>query len=116
MGEYYKQMLSDYSDAIEGQEVADEEIANLGGMGATDDDIVVKPSHYERYAIEPINFIMLNDMEFWRGNIVKYVARAGFKAYPNQTEVQSEITDLRKVIRYSEMRINQLQGRDPNAV
>lgn len=78
------------------------------------DGIVKAPSHYERYPEEPINFIMLNDMEFWRGNIVKYVARAGFKPYPNQTETQSEITDLKKVIRYSQMRINQLEGRKPN--
>ena len=116
MGTYYNEMLNDYSSAMAGQDAADEEIAKLGGIGASNDDIVVKPAHYERYAIEPINFIMLNDMEFWRGNIVKYVARAGFKLYPEQNNVQSEITDLRKVIRYSEMRINQLQGRDPNAV
>lgn len=78
------------------------------------DGIVKAPSHYERYKQEPINFIMLNDMEFWRGNIIKYVSRAGFKPYPNQDPVQSEITDLQKVIRYAEMRINQLEGRNPN--
>lgn len=79
------------------------------------DSLVVKPRHYERYEIEPINFIMLNDLEFWRGNIVKYCLRAGFKFYPNMTEQESEITDLRKIIRYAEMRINQLEGKDPNA-
>lgn len=79
-----------------------------------DDGIIKKPAHYERYKMEPINFIMLNDMEFWRGNIVKYVARAGFKPYPNQDAVQSEITDLGKVQRYCQMRINQLEGRNPN--
>ena len=80
----------------------------------TPDGIVKAPSHYERYKMEPINFIMINDMEFWRGNIIKYVARAGFKPYPNQDATQSEITDLRKVQRYAEMRINQLEGRNPN--
>lgn len=78
-------------------------------------DIIEKPSHYERFTIEPINFIMKNGLEFWRGNIVKYCLRAGYKSYPDMDEVQSEITDLKKIIRYAEMRINQLEGKDPNA-
>ena len=74
------------------------------------DDIIVRPSHYTDYEIEPIEFIMKNEIEFWRGNIIKYSTRAGKKLYEGKTPVQSEITDLRKVIRYSEMRINQLEG------
>jgi hypothetical protein len=53
---------------------------------------------------------MRNDLPFHTGNICKYAVRAGFKLYPDQTEVESEITDLKKVIRYAEMRINLLQG------
>lgn len=73
-------------------------------------DIIVKPSHYAKWKIEPITFIMRNGFEFWRGNIVKYASRAGSKIYDGMDEVGSEITDLKKVIRYAEMRINQLQG------
>lgn len=73
-------------------------------------DIVNKPSHYTRWAIEPITFIMRNGFEFWRGNIIKYASRAGFKQYPDMDMVQSEITDLQKVKRYCDMRINQLRG------
>jgi len=73
-------------------------------------DIVNKPAHYARWKIEPITFIMRNNFEYWRGNIVKYVSRAGFKLYPGMDEIESEIVDLRKVIRYAEMRINQLTG------
>lgn len=73
-------------------------------------DIVVKPSHYTRWAIEPITFIMRNKMEFWRGNIVKYGSRAGFKTYDGLDAVESEIADLEKVRRYAEMRINELKG------
>lgn len=73
-------------------------------------DAVTEPAHYTRWKIEPITFIMRNGFEFWRGNIVKYVSRAGFKFYPDKTEVESEIIDLEKVIRYAEMRINQLKG------
>ena len=79
-------------------------------------DVVVKPEHYTRWAVEPIVFIMQNDIEFWRGNIIKYAMRAGFKRYNNQDQISSEITDLRKVIRYSEMRINQLEGREANDI
>jgi len=74
------------------------------------EEVVVRPSHYARYLIEPVTFIMRNGFEFWRGNIVKYASRAGHKLYPGKDEVESEIIDLQKVIRYAEMRINQLQG------
>ena len=73
-------------------------------------DVVNKPSHYARWSIEPITFIMRNGFEFWRGNIIKYATRAGFKQYPDMDMVQSEITDLQKVKRYCDMRINQLRG------
>lgn len=73
-------------------------------------DLVNKPSHYTRYPIEPVTFIMRNDLPFHVGNIVKYVVRAGYKVYPNMGETESEITDLKKVIRYAEMRINILEG------
>jgi len=75
-------------------------------------DIVNEPEHYARWEIEPITYIMLNDFEFWRGNIVKYASRAGFKLYDGKTKDASEIVDLEKVIRYAEMRINQLNGED----
>ena len=73
------------------------------------DDIVIKPSHYTRWQLEPIEFILQNDMEFWRGNIIKYAARAGFKNYDGQDSTSSEITDLRKVMRYAEMRIEEIE-------
>ena len=75
-------------------------------------DIVNEPKHYSRWAIEPITYIMRNGFEFWRGNIVKYASRAGYKMYEGKTQVESEIIDLEKVIRYSQMRINQLNGED----
>lgn len=78
----------------------------------TKEDIVNEPEHYARWEIEPITYIMLNDFEFWRGNIVKYASRAGFKLYDGKTKDASEIVDLEKVIRYAEMRINQLNGED----
>jgi len=55
---------------------------------------------------------MKNDMDFWRGNIIKYAARAGHKIYDGMDSVQSEIADLHKVMRYAEMRINHIGGRE----
>jgi hypothetical protein len=80
--------------------------------GATEklNAIVNRPSHYTKWAIEPITFIMRNKMEFWRGNIVKYAARAGSKMYDGMDATESEIADLEKVRRYAEMRINMLKG------
>ena len=75
-------------------------------------EIVHKPEHYARWTIEPITYTMMNGFEFWRGNIVKYASRAGYKMYDGMNEQESEITDLNKVIRYAEMRINQIKGAD----
>lgn len=83
---------------------------SLTDTTAPAEDIISKPNHYARWVIEPITFIMRNGFEFWRGNIVKYTSRAGFKQYPDMDMVQSEITDLQKVKRYCDMRINQLRG------
>ena len=78
----------------------------------TTDDIVVKPSHYTQFEIEPITFIMKNRLTFEIGNIIKYACRAGSKIYPDQDYRASRITDLQKVQRYAEMEINRLKGGD----
>lgn len=75
-------------------------------------EIVREPEHYSRWQIEPITYIMRNSFEMWRGNIIKYASRAGYKKYEGMDEVASEITDLKKAMRYCEMRINQLEGKE----
>lgn len=79
-------------------------------------NIITKPSHYERYSIEPVNFIMTNDLPFWKGNCVKYLLRAGHKPYEGKTVIESEEIDIKKTIRYCEMRLNQINGREPNEI
>jgi len=75
-------------------------------------DSIVNPAHYAQSCIQPIDLIMGSDMEFWRGNIIKYASRAGLKNdNPELLDDEAEIKDLKKVIRYAEMRINQLEGR-----
>ena len=48
-------------------------------------------------------------MEFWRGNIIKYGARAGYKIYDGKIQEESEITDLEKIKRYCDFRISQIK-------
>lgn len=75
-----------------------------------DDDKIVRPSHYTQWAIQPLTYIQRNKMEFWRGNIIKYASRAGAKVYDGMDLNESEITDLEKVRRYAEIRINEIKG------
>jgi len=77
-------------------------------------DIIKAPSHYAKHPNQPVDFIMSNGLSFWAGNVIKYVSRAGTKLYQGQDPVQSEITDINKAIRYCEMRLNQLAGRNPS--
>lgn len=73
-------------------------------------DLIEKPAHYAKWSIEPLEFIQANRFEFWRGNIIKYASRAGSKTYDGMSPVKSEITDLKKVIRYAEVRIQELES------
>lgn len=61
-----------------------------------------RPKHYARFPIEPVTFIMMNDLPFWAANVVKYACRAPFKH-------AEEDADLDKIIRYAQMRKEQLK-------
>lgn len=65
-------------------------------------DDIKRPEHYARFAIEPITFIMMNDLPAWAANVVKYVCRAPHKH-------DREEQDIRKAIRYCEMRLELLK-------
>jgi len=73
-------------------------------------EVITRPEHYTKFAVEPVTFIMGNNLGFAIGNIIKYAVRAGSKLYPGKDATESEILDLEKVRRYAEMRINQLRG------
>lgn len=56
------------------------------------DDPIQHPTHYaERGGIEPIQFIVSNDMDFLEGNVIKYLYR-----YRSKNGIQ----DLRKAHQY----------------
>lgn len=92
--------------------LAEEESFKESVLAEHTSDIVNEPKHYARWKIEPITYIMRNGFEFWRGNLIKYSSRAGYKMYEGMDAIQSEVTDLEKVIRYAQMRINQLNGEE----
>ena len=59
------------------------------------------PIHYTRGSIEVWDFIRDQGLNYFRGNAIKYICRAGFKS------PQTEIEDLKKAIHYLE---NELQN------
>lgn len=66
-------------------------------------DPVNRPHHYARFKIEPIHFIMENNLPFWVGNVVKYTLRY---------DAKDGLQDLKKARRYLDMQIKKMEG-DP---
>ena len=65
-------------------------------------DEVNHPAHYTAY--EGFEIIDLTEqMNFNRGNAVKYIARAGLKSY------DTEVTDLKKALWYIHREINRVE-------
>jgi hypothetical protein len=54
----------------------------------------VSPPHYARWKVEPISFIMRNQIPYAEGNVIKYVMRHDMK---------DGVKDIDKAIRYLEM-------------
>ena len=69
------------------------------------DDVVNHPSHYTDGKIEVIEFIEDKNLNYHRGNAIKYICRAGKK------DPQKEIEDLRKAIWYITREIRNLKRR-----
>ena len=54
-------------------------------------DNIKEPKHYTQYKIEPIDFIIENQLDFCPGNIIKYVLRYNLK---------NGVEDLKKAKQY----------------
>jgi len=63
-------------------------------------DEQVGGSHYKSMKIQPVEFILANELGFCEGNVVKYICR-----YKQKNGVQ----DLEKVIHYAQLLIKHLQ-------
>ncbi len=55
---------------------------------------VFRPDHYMKWRFEPITFLMLNNVPFAEGNVIKYLLRWREK---------NGIEDLKKARRYIDM-------------
>lgn len=67
-------------------------------------DPVNHPSHYTDGKIEVLDFIEDKNLNFHRGNAVKYICRAGKK------DVDKEVEDLEKAVFYLNREIQLLKG------
>lgn len=67
----------------------------------TESSAVDRPDHYTRFKIEPIYFIMENNLPFWAGNVVKYTLRY---------DAKNGIEDLKKARRYLDIQIKKMEG------
>ncbi len=54
------------------------------------------PSYYTYGKIETIDFINDKDLNFNRGQVIKYTVRAGLKHENGMTDAQKELEDLKK--------------------
>ncbi len=51
-------------------------------------------SHYQHFKIQPIEFILQNELDFPTGNVIKYVCRHGFKNGKEDLEKAKHYIDL----------------------
>lgn len=65
-------------------------------------DAVNHPSHYNRGKIEVIDFIEDQQLPYHLGNVIKYIARAGYKG--------DKLEDLKKARWYLDRYINEVMG------
>ena len=78
---------------------------------SADFDPVTRPAHYViDGGIEPLAFITSQRIDFARGNVIKYVTRAGRKGGP-----ETELEDLRKAAFYLAREIERIEHLTPTS-
>jgi len=60
----------------------------------------ISPQHYSKYKIQPIDFILANDLDFAQGNIIKYVLR--YKDKNGLEDLQKAKQNIDFLIKYLE--------------
>lgn len=66
-------------------------------------DKQVSGSHYKKLSIQPVEYIYANNLDYFQGNVVKYVTR---------WKEKGGIADLEKAKHYIELYIELLQDHD----
>ena len=57
-------------------------------------------NHYQKHKIQPYTFITANELNFFQGNVIKYVVR-----YKDKNGIE----DLKKIIHYCELEIEEMK-------
>ena len=57
-------------------------------------------NHYKQFTIQPYTFTRTNNLNFFQGNVIKYVCR-----YKDKNGIE----DLKKIIHYCELEIDQMK-------
>lgn len=81
--------------------IKEEKVVTPAKLSNIEHDVVNHPSHYTRGNIEVIDFIEDQQLPYHLGNVVKYVARAGFKG--------DKVEDLKKAQWYLNRYIRTLE-------
>lgn len=69
------------------------------------DNSVLSPSYYNKENMSVSDIVDEYELNFNKGNIIKYVLRSGKK------QADTEIQDLQKAMRYCQMEIERLNNR-----
>lgn len=69
------------------------------------DNSVISPSYYNKENMSVSDIVDEYELNFNKGNIIKYVLRSGKK------QADTEIQDLQKAMRYCQMEIERLNKR-----
>ena len=67
---------------------------------------MARPSYYTRGTIEVWDFIRDQELNYFLGNAIKYICRAGFK--------DSRVEDLKKAITYLEKELEHVTAIEPS--
>lgn len=103
---YCPECLPKYSKVPKKKEV-DVTLANRAAntleepeVKVVEEDVINHPSHYTRGKIEVIDFIEDQQLPYHLGNVIKYIARAGYKG--------DKLEDLKKARWYLDRYINEV--------
>ena len=70
---------------------------------ATKNKSSIDPDHYNRHVIQPIEFIMKNNLSYCVGNVIKYVVRYSYK---------NGVEDLKKARQYIDFLITEIENNE----
>jgi hypothetical protein len=83
------------------QAILGAQVANILTAAERGEDMVNLPPHYARFKIEPMHFIVENGLNWFQGNVLKYILRY---------DAKNGLEDLRKAQRYLTMFIKWVEG------